>query len=56
MSDNSPRILLGHTYLGRGGAEVAAMWYLQALSEDYPVDLVTPGGIWPNSTGFPALI
>ncbi len=39
-----PRILLGHGYWGRGGAEVAAMWLLQALCEEFAVDLVTRGG------------
>jgi glycosyltransferase involved in cell wall biosynthesis len=38
------RILLGHSYWGRGGAEVAAMWVLQALCNAYHVDIVTRGG------------
>lgn len=41
---NKSRIILGHSYWGRGGAEVAAMWVLQALCEEYLVDIVTRGG------------
>ena len=41
---NRKRILLGHHYWGRGGAEVAAMWAIQALSPNYLVDVLTRGG------------
>ncbi len=38
------RILIGHGYWGRCGAEVAAMWLLQALGDEFAVDLITRGG------------
>ncbi|MDD2539597.1 MAG: glycosyltransferase [Desulfuromonadaceae bacterium] len=38
------RILVGHPYWGRGGAEIAAMWMLQALISDFHVAIVTRGG------------
>ena len=38
------RILIGHPYWGRGGAEIATMWMLQSLLQDYQVDVVTRGG------------
>jgi glycosyltransferase involved in cell wall biosynthesis len=37
-------ILVGHPYWGRSGAEVAAMWLLQALCQEYRVDVLTRGG------------
>lgn len=39
-----PAILIGHPYWGRGGAEIAAMWMLQALVDTYRVDIVTRNG------------
>ena len=41
---NRKRILFGHPYWGRGGAEVAAMWILRAFCQEYRVDIVTRGG------------
>lgn len=38
------RLLLGHPYWGRGGAEVAAMWVIEALCHEFKLDLVTRGG------------
>lgn len=38
------RIIVGHPYWGRGGAEIAAMWVLQSLIKDYLIDVVTRGG------------
>lgn len=37
-------ILVGHTFWGRGGAEISAMWLLQTLLRNYNVDVVTRGG------------
>lgn len=44
MPSDKKRILIGHPYWGRAGAEIAAMWMLQALLQDYQVDIVTRGG------------
>jgi glycosyltransferase involved in cell wall biosynthesis len=38
------RILVGHPYWGRGGAESAAMWIIQALCSKHEVDVITRGG------------
>ena len=45
MNNGKPRLLMGHTFWGRGGAEIAGMWILAALCRDYQVDLVTRGGL-----------
>jgi len=37
------KIALAHVCMGRGGSEAAAMWGLQALTRDRPVDLLTAG-------------
>ncbi|MDB4561905.1 glycosyltransferase family 4 protein [bacterium] len=39
-----PKIVLGHSYWGRGGAEIATMWLIQALCPHYEIDIVTRGG------------
>lgn len=38
------RILIGHPFFGRGGAEVATMWLFMALRKKYEIFLVTRGG------------
>ena len=38
------KIILGHSFWGRGGAEIAAMWVLEALCGEYQIDIVTRGG------------
>lgn len=43
-SGRRKRIVVGHTFWGRGGAEIAAMWLIQALHERYEVHVATRGG------------
>ena len=38
------RVLVGHPYWGRGGAEIATMWLLEALYPVYELDVVARGG------------
>jgi glycosyltransferase involved in cell wall biosynthesis len=38
------KILIGYPYWGRGGAEVATMWLIEALKNDFEVSLITRGG------------
>lgn len=38
------KIIVGHKYWGRGGAEVAAMWVLEAIRGFHSVHLITRGG------------
>jgi glycosyltransferase involved in cell wall biosynthesis len=38
------RVLVGHPYWGRGGAEVATMWILEALCHEFELEVVTRGG------------
>lgn len=44
MPETQNRILIGHSYWGRGGAEVAAMRLIEALCQNYKIDIVTRGG------------
>ncbi len=37
-------ILIGYPYWGRGGAEVATMWLMEALRDEYDLYLITRGG------------
>jgi glycosyltransferase involved in cell wall biosynthesis len=39
-----PKAVIGHPIWGRGGAEVAAMWIVEALCEDFEVTVYTRGG------------
>lgn len=38
------KIIIAHSFFGRGGAEVSIMWLLEALKTDYAVNLLTRGG------------
>lgn len=38
------KILFGHSYFGRGGAESAAMLAIESLKNDYTIHLITRGG------------
>jgi len=38
------KILIGHPYWGRGGAEFATMWLIQALKDQYQISVITRGG------------
>jgi glycosyltransferase involved in cell wall biosynthesis len=38
------RIVVGHPFWGRGGAEIAATWLIQALHKAYEVHVATRGG------------
>jgi glycosyltransferase involved in cell wall biosynthesis len=39
-----PRAVIAHQYWGRGGAESAAMWIIEALVREYDVTVYTRGG------------
>jgi len=43
--ESKKTILLAHSYFGRGGAEVAIMWLIEALKKDFEIYLLTRGGI-----------
>ncbi len=38
------KVLIAYPYWGRGGAEVATMWLIDALKHEYRVTLITRGG------------
>ncbi|MGO9173862.1 MAG: glycosyltransferase family 4 protein [Rhodomicrobium sp.] len=43
-----PKAVVAHPIWGRGGAEAAAMWIIEALSQDFDVTVYTRGGFDPE--------
>lgn len=41
---NRKKIIIGHPFWGRGGAEFATMWLIQVLKERFQVFIITRGG------------
>ena len=39
-----PRVIIGHSFFGRGGSEACAMWLCQALKQDCDLTIMTTGG------------
>lgn len=46
-----PRLILAHSFWGRGGAEIDALSVLHALREEFDLTLVTRGGWDPEALG-----
>ena len=44
QNQRKPRAVIAHQYWGRGGAESAAMWIIEALVREYDVTVYTRGG------------